>query len=56
MKRFTLRVLDPDTGNIKNIQHSNEDYTLMEMEKNIKKDNPSLEVWICDNLQEVLVG
>ena len=56
MKRFTLKVYDRVTDQIKNIQSSDEDFKLMEMEEKMKEENPTLETWICDNLMEILVG
>ena len=56
MKRYTLKVYDRETDRTTNIQSLDEYHILMEIEDKMKEEDPTQEIWICDNLMEMLVG
>tara|TARA_R110000822_G_scaffold4093_3_gene17500 strand:+ start:1238 stop:1405 length:168 start_codon:yes stop_codon:yes gene_type:complete len=55
MKRFTLRV-NCGNGQVENIWSGNEMSEARRLEAIAIKHWGKVDVWICDNLQEILVG
>lgn len=56
MLRFTLKGVDKETGLISNLMSTNDENQAMAFENKAIAIWGKENVWICDNIQEIMVG